>query len=358
MRNGAYRGRYRIDVPGLAERVKRSVVIGFCRDMTRSEARRRLMEIIAAEGINRAQYHLPSGITFAANVKKWEQTYVCRMKPSTQSTIHYHLDTYLLPRWGKWAVDFITAEKVNEWIGEAELSHLATETVRGIVKTLQRALGVQFGKGKINYRSAVAVEEDTRCFSDEEIAAILSTATGREKVLFTLAAETGMRAGELYGLQVEDVDCIHNAVHVRRSSWRGKLQSPKTANARRVIPVQPYVIKMLKEHLAGRQSGLVFLSRRGTSLQNTTVLHKHLHPLLAELGLPIGGMHAFRHFRVSFLVQNETPLECVKRWIGHGCDSMVRHYTHLAPRYQREVINRLPPVLAPQAAIGPNAVVQ
>jgi hypothetical protein len=38
-RNGAWRGRYLIDIPGRMERQKRSVVLGFKKDMTKSEAK-------------------------------------------------------------------------------------------------------------------------------------------------------------------------------------------------------------------------------------------------------------------------------------------------------------------------------
>jgi site-specific recombinase XerD len=106
---------------------------------------------------------------------------------------------------------------------------------------------------------------------------------------------------------------------------------------------------MLKQHLAGRQSGLVFLSRIKTTLRNTTVLHKHLHPLLRKLGFESGGMHAFRHFRVSYLVEHGTPLELVKRWIGHGSEQMTRRYTHLRPEYARRALEQVPAVIAPFA---------
>src|SRR5215510_2881813 len=42
VRDGAYRGRWLEDVPGKSERVKRSVVLGFVKEMTKSEARRKL----------------------------------------------------------------------------------------------------------------------------------------------------------------------------------------------------------------------------------------------------------------------------------------------------------------------------
>ena len=44
-RNGAWRGRFLVDIPGQMERQKRSVILGFKKDMTKSEARRKLKEI-------------------------------------------------------------------------------------------------------------------------------------------------------------------------------------------------------------------------------------------------------------------------------------------------------------------------
>ena len=82
VRNGAYRGRYLVDVPGQVERQKRSVVIGFTKDLNKSEARRRLKEIIREAGIDLPTYKIPSTISFAQRVEQWEQTYLVKRKPS------------------------------------------------------------------------------------------------------------------------------------------------------------------------------------------------------------------------------------------------------------------------------------
>ena len=343
-RNGLWRGRYLVDLPGQFERVKRSVILGSAKDMSKSEARRRLKEVIRQTGINEPTYEIPSVMTFEQHAEQWEESYVKRMKPSNQKQLRFVLRRYLQPKWAKVPVDSITAEKVNQWIGEKELAHLSPVTIRGIVRTLQFALGKRFGRGNIHYPARVEEEHEVRCFTNAEVGAILAAASGQYKVLFTLAAESGMRAGELYGLRVDDIDFERCIVKVRRSMWEGVAQTPKTSNAYRAIDVQPYVIEMLKTHLAGRISGLVFMSRRKTPLRNCVVVGKHLHPLLRQLNLERGGMHAFRHFRVSFLVQNDTPLEMVKRWVGHGSEEMIRRYTHLHPTYRKEIIARLPVV--------------
>src|SRR5215472_15799806 len=107
-RNGAWRGRYLIDVPGQTQRQKRSVVLGFVKDMTKSEAKRRLKEVIRKEGIDLPTYVIPSTETFSQKAERWMRTTVVKQKSTTQALRRYHIDTYLLPKFGKSAVEYIT----------------------------------------------------------------------------------------------------------------------------------------------------------------------------------------------------------------------------------------------------------
>ena len=42
------------------------------------------------------------------------------------------------------------------------------------------------------------------------------------------------------------------------------------------------------------------------------------------------------------MVENNTPVEVIKAWIGHGSESMVRRYTHLRPQYRSRVLAQIP----------------
>jgi integrase len=44
---------------------------------------------------------------------------------------------------------------------------------------------------------------------------IVSESNGMWKVLFATAAETGVRAGELFALEVQDIDFARNIIHGR-----------------------------------------------------------------------------------------------------------------------------------------------
>jgi len=363
LRNGAWRGRYLVDVPGQAERQKRSVILGFKKEMTKSEAKRKLKEIIRQEGIDLPTYAIPSSLSFAQKVEQWEKNYVAKRKPSNQDLIHYHLNVYLLKKWGKTPVDLIIPEAVDEWVGAPELAHLAPTTIKGVVRTLQLALGKKFGKA-ISYPSQGEVESDPRCYLAEEVNQIVDAAKGQDKVLFKLAAETGARAGELYALTVDDLLFGLNVIYINKSMYRQKTGSPKTKNATRWVNVKPYMMEMLKAHLNGRNEGLVFQTKRKTPLVNCVVLNRHLHPLLRKLSLERGGMHGFRHHRVSTLVMAGTPMVVIKKWIGHGSEEMVNRYTHLRPNFMQGELDGVPdyvPKLGTKIAefdpIDPQAVV-
>lgn len=306
-----------------------------------------LRKHIEGLGINSPDYVIPSADTLGSRVKKWQSDYAPRRKRSTVQTASYHISKYLMPRWENTPVDQIDADAVNKWVGEQK-DKLSRTTLRHIVATLQIVIGKRFGKSVI-LPTQVEVEDETSCFTEEQVEKIISEAEGQFKVLFATAAGTGMRAGELYGLLVEDVDFKLKVIHVKRSAFEGKLQAPKTRNARRTISITQSLADMLKNHLDGRTTGTIFQSRqfkgqRGP-LRNNNVLKWGLYPVLNKLGIPKCGMHAFRHYRVTALMESGVPVETVKAWIGHGSERMIRRYTHLRPDCFNKHLDMVPDTL-------------
>jgi len=64
-------------------------------------------------------------------------------------------------------------------------------------------------------------------------------------------------------------------------------------------------------------------------------------------------MHAFRHGRVSYLVESNTPIEVSREWIGHGSDEMVRRYTHLRPQFRKRVLQQIPELFGSKIDVLP-----
>jgi integrase len=121
-------------------------------------------------------------------------------------------------------------------------------------------------------------EKEQRWFTPVEAQQIVDAAEGQYRVLFGLAAATGLRFGELAGLHCEDVDLTKQIITVRRSVWKGRLVPTKTKAGFRQVFIDADTAEILGAHIEG-QDGLVFKTRNNTPLANREVVFDHLYPV-------------------------------------------------------------------------------
>jgi integrase len=183
---------------------------------------------------------------------------------------------------------------------------------------------------------------EQRWFSQEEIGRIVGAAEGQYKVLFHLAGTSGLRFGELAGLHVEDIDLGRGVIRVQRSVWHGAEVTPKTRNGFREVWIDSGTVELLRKHLGTRTTGRVFQTRNATPL-SAEVLRLVLYPICDRLGIPRGGMHAFRHGRVSHLQANNVPPDFTKSQVGHSSLRTTSGYTHFSDGFKREIVERVAP---------------
>jgi integrase len=80
-------------------------------------------------------------------------------------------------------------------------------------------------------------KKKARFYNLGSVARIIAASQGEQRVFYWLAAETGLRAGEIAGLGTTHVE--GERLTVNQSVWHGKVQSPKTENAARTLAVSP-----------------------------------------------------------------------------------------------------------------------
>ena len=107
---------------------------------------------------------------------------------------------------------------------------------------------------------------------------------------------TGMRQGELLGLQWGDVDLMEGALTVRRQLTEHadgslELDEPKTARSRRLVTLPEIAVGALVEHRARLgvvplSSRLVFTGARGKPLRKSNLLRRWFHPLVERARIP------------------------------------------------------------------------
>ena len=139
------------------------------------------------------------------------------------------------------------------------------------------------------------------------------------QVFYWLAAETGLRAGELAGLKLTDIDGAK--LTVSQSIWNGQEQSPKTDNALRTLALSPQLVSLLWEQIARQKAKdhkYLFSASTGSPWDMNAFRKRKMKALLTSLGIKQAGFHAFRHFNVSLMDALSVPLKVIQERIGHA----------------------------------------
>jgi integrase len=342
-------GRYYVDVPGQDKRVRKSIPIGYTKTMGKFEARRKLKDLIEEQGINKPA-HLERSVnsikTFSQQADWFLENVLPLHKRSSQNSSKYNLKRHLVPHFKDMYVDEIKSQQVQEWltlmgrkISEQKKKRLAPKTIQNVYKVLRLVLPEQSKTWSVKLPSLIQKEQ--RYFTPEEAQRIVDAAEGQYKVLFALHFAAGMRISELTGLRVEDVNFKESIIHIGRSMFIQEEDTPKTAAGHRNVDIDSATLDMLKEFIGKRKDGRLFLSKRGTALVGNNINREVLKPTCRKLGIPEGTTHAFRHGRISVLVQNGVPGELIKKWVGHTDLRTTARYSHFPSEYRKEVVSKL-----------------
>jgi integrase len=164
------------------------------------------------------------------------------------------------------------------------------------------------------------------------------------RTLLTLCAAGGLRLGEALGIQVGSVSPDGTTIKICQKAWKAHLHKRlKTENGKREIDLHSSVGAMLRKFIGQKQSGLLFCSKAGKPLGQSNILRRTLHPILAELGQPKCGAHAFRRFRLTWLRENAVPKDLEHFWMGHADEEVGDLYSQLESnvKFRRDVAERI-----------------
>jgi integrase len=157
----------------------------------------------------------------------------------------------------------------------------------------------------------------------EQVRALLDAAEPSFAVAIMLGAHVGLRAGEVEGLRVEDVDFLRRLVHVRRQlvdQPRLMLAEPKTRASVRSVPVPAMVTDALALHLERHGHGPegVLLHVDGAFMDDNALNYRWRKAQVGA-GLRRGSLrfHWLRHAFASSLISAGCSVKAVADAMGH-----------------------------------------
>jgi integrase len=199
-------------------------------------------------------------------------------------------------------------------------------------------------------------QREMRVWTSEQVRTFLDyTADHRLGPLFTLAAMTGMRRGELLGLEWDDIDLGEGTVTVRRArvavGYRVSAGTPKSGEGRlidlderTVAALRAWRKRQREERLAAGSEWVdtasVFTDEFGRPLHPHAVFG-YFERAVRDSGLPLLNFHGLRHSHATVLLQAAVPVRVVAERLGHADPAMtLRVYQHVVPGMQRQAAAR------------------
>ncbi|MBV9886094.1 MAG: site-specific integrase [Acidobacteria bacterium] len=358
LQGNQWKGRYRDDVIVGTEtkRVRREVILGSKRDIpTKALAMRRLEVLLAP--INGFDYRPGRVATFGEFIERWKAEILTKHQPSSARAVKSHLKCYILPQLETLRLEQFGIENQQTFITRVFANGVSRKTVLNVLGTLSSILSTARDWGYNCTPIDVArlrlpprgVRHEAAHFTVDQLNKILSLAEDPWRTLFCILTMDGLRAGEVLGLQWQDIDLDRRLMHIRRSAWYGKIQTAKSQASETSLPIPDALVDILKAYRSRwkpNPSGFLFATRNDRPPSSNKVVEYHLWTLLDALKIPRCGLHAFRHTHTALLLDSGATPKVAQRQLRHtSARTTLQIYGHVVGDAHRQAVEKVASML-------------
>jgi integrase len=333
---------------------------------TRAQAKERLAKAISDR--EAGVFVAGPGQTVRQFLTSWLAYREARIRASTHRRYAGLIRMYVLPAIGDVTVRKITAQHLADLY-----SRLLEKQSPASVAQLHNVLHGAFrqavkwsliGRNPVEGVTAPKVERsEMHYLTAAEARTLLVGVEGDDlEALYVLACSTGMRLGELLGLQWRNVDLDTGFLRVVGSlvkvdgGW--SISATKTPKSRRRLVLGDLTVRALKAHRIKQaewllaigeppnSDTLVFTNRLGEPLNGWHFTERVFKPLLRRLGLPQVRFHDLRHTAATLMLEQGVHPKVVSEMLGHSSVAItLDRYSHVLPTMQEEAARRMDRVL-------------
>jgi len=158
----------------------------------------------------------------------------------------------------------------------------------------------------------------------EDIKNLLNTLEHiRERIMFGLIYDTGLRINELSNLLIQDVDLNREQIHIRQSKNKKD----------RYVPMSSHCIRGIKKHMALNNPKDYLFERHGS--KGMPISHTRIRTLFNEALVKAGikkkaSVHTLRHTYATHQLEAGQNIMVLKDLLGHANIQTTLIYLHIA----------------------------
>ena len=220
-------------------------------------------------------------------------------------------------------IDKITRLDIKEYLISLNMKSVSKRTYKSCLKEIFELAvddGVLQSNPALSIKFKAEPKEDIKYYTKEEVNKLLSVATGIIKPFLEIAFNTGMRIGEILGLQIGDFK-DDGYIHIKRTRTKGVIGNGKTNNAIRKVPYPMYILDIVKK----AQGNHIFIFGEKSDAMH---LRNEWERVCKAADLPRYKLYSTRHtFATLMLKENIVSINELAGLLGHSSPKVtLEHY--------------------------------
>lgn len=287
--------------------------------------------------------------TFATFSQQWMAENEAFWKTSHSLNINSIFERYLLPNFGSQPIDTISRADILNFRGRlgkgytASKRSITNDRINHIMTPLHCILAEAAQRFDIenpyrDIRPLKIARTVIEPFSLSEVRQFLAGVRDDFRSYYTVRFFTGMRTGEIDGLQWRYVDLKKRQILIEQAWVHGRMETPKTQSSYRTIQMSaPVYHALLQQQTVTGHLDYVFCNEDGNPLDYHNITKRIWYPTLIMLGLKRRRPYQTRHTTATlWLAAGENP-EWIAKQLGHSTTKMLFEvYSRYVPNATRQ----------------------
>jgi integrase len=289
-------------------------------------------------------------VTFREHAASWK-TNVLPQYPKHSTRKHHSeiLDNKLTPFFGAMLLEKITGEHVQQFIRMMADKGYAPHSIHHYHTVLSTVLSKAVKWKRISSNPAFGAElprlkpvREQFVLDYRQAQDLLELLPGRARLAVLLALATGARRGELFALRWKHFDSSAGELSIEEAIYDSIIDSPKTENSVRTIPLPPIVVRWLsqwhQQTKYGKPADFILAGRKGIPGDDARILRDYIKPACEDLGIPAATWLTFRRTWATWADGKGITAKMRGEVMGNSAEINQQVYTKVLPETLRRAV--------------------
>jgi integrase len=326
---------------------RKSRVLGFVKDMTKSKAREEVAKIVAEEVAKLQANRVWQFGEFIEQV--YFPYYSRKWKASTRGTTINRVQIHLVAAFEDRKLSTLNRDELQDLL-DLKAQSLSFSMVDHLRWDIKQVFDMAVAEGHLVRNPALllftpreAAKPTKKTMTIEDVQACFKALGERERLIAKLAIIAGMRPGEILALTWGEMASTY--ANIRQRVYRGIIDTPKSEQSVRKAALSEGLLSEIegwrRNAVSTFDSAWVFPSERMTPLAKENVWRRSIQPKLDKIGLDWVNFQVMRRTHSSMMSTLGVEGKLVADQLGHSLDVNQNVYTQSAVSTRQIALNQL-----------------